>query len=248
MIISLTMLCLGLILGFVGAGGSGFIIAILVTFFNIPIHTALGTAVAVMFFSVLSGSWSHFREGNLLIKQGLYIGLFGAIGAYLGTQLTKFIQPEVLLYFTVASLMLSGVLLWLKTIMKVVEEEIREAHKSVILRYLGIGFGNGLISGTFGIGAASFIQLSLMKWLRYPMIIAAGTTMLVILPIAMSASLGFMQNGYFEIALFLKVAIGTIVGTYFGAKLTNKLPQVILRYSMILTPVVSALIMMLDFF
>jgi hypothetical protein len=40
-----TMLAFGLILGFVGAGGSGFIISILSMVFGYPIHTVLGTAI-----------------------------------------------------------------------------------------------------------------------------------------------------------------------------------------------------------
>ena len=63
------MLCMGVLLGFVGAGGSGFIIAILVTFFSIPIHVALATAMAAMFLTMITGAFSHFREGNMDFKQ-----------------------------------------------------------------------------------------------------------------------------------------------------------------------------------
>ncbi len=40
------MLVLGIILGFVGAGGAGVIIAVL-TVFNVPIHYAIGTSLLV---------------------------------------------------------------------------------------------------------------------------------------------------------------------------------------------------------
>ena len=115
MILMLTMLMLGLLLGFIGAGGSGIIIALLVTVFGIPIHAAIGTAVPVMFFTVLTGSLSHFREGNMFLRKGLLVGLFGGIGAYLGMRLTPFINPNVLMLFTVSVLTLSGILIWAKT-------------------------------------------------------------------------------------------------------------------------------------
>ncbi|PLR83770.1 hypothetical protein CVD25_12085 [Bacillus canaveralius] len=245
MLLIVTMLLLGFVLGFVGAGGSGFIIAILVTIFHIPVHTALGTAVSVMFFSVLSGSWSHFREGNLYLKEGLIVGLFGGIGAFFGTRLTVFIDPNVLMFFTMTVLVISAVLLWLKTRVNIRVEE--ERTNPAVLGYSLIGLGNGLISGTFGIGAAPFIQLSLIKWLHFPMRFAAGTTMLVIVPISMFASAGYIVNGYFDTLLFLKVALGTIVGTYIGAKLTKKLPQVLLRYGMVITPIASAIILLINF-
>lgn len=238
------MLLLGLLLGFIGAGGSGFIIAILVTIFEIPIHMALGTAVAVMFLSVLSGSLSHFREGNLYVKQGLIVGGFGGIGAYFGSRLTTFIDPHALMFFTVLALTLSGLLLWARTRIAVINPEVKVEPKA--FTYMAIGMGNGLISGTLGIGAAPFIQLFVIKWLNFPLRVAAGTTMLIILPIAMFASFGFIQNGYFETPLFFQVATGIIIGTYIGAKLTKKLPQAVLRYGMFLSPITSAILLLIN--
>lgn len=58
MYIILTMLLLGILLGFVGAGGAGFVIALLTLIFDIPIHTALGTSLAAMAFTTLSGAYT----------------------------------------------------------------------------------------------------------------------------------------------------------------------------------------------
>ena len=233
------MLLLGIILGFIGAGGSGFIIAILVTLFNIPIHFALGTAVMVMFFSVLVGSLTHYRGKNLAFKQGIVIGLFGGIGAYGGSQLTKLIDSELLLVFTMCSLFFSGVVLWIRTNIKTAEGNSKLSESGWNIKCAVIGIGNGIISGSFGIGGAPFIQISLIKWLSYPIRLAAGTTMLIILPISLSASLGFIQNGFVDFHLFFKVISGVIIGTYLGARLTSILPSAILRYGMVLTPFAS---------
>jgi hypothetical protein len=48
---------------------------------------------------------------------------------------------------------------------------------------------------------APFIELSLIKWLHFLLPLAVETTMLVILPITLSA-FGFVQNGYLEGELF----------------------------------------------
>lgn len=236
---------LGVLLGFIGAGGSGIIIALLVTVFGVPIHSAIGTAVPVMFFTVLTGSLSHFREGNMFLRQGLWVGLFGGIGAYFGMRLTTFINPNVLMFFTVTMLALSGILIWVKT--RIPIQNVERKEEPAFIRYVAVGLGNGFISGTFGIGAAPFIQLSLLKWLHFPLRIAAGTTMIVILPIAFFASIGSFQNGYFDLVLFLKVAICTMAGSYIGAKLTNRLPNIILRYGIVVTPIVSAIVLLLNF-
>lgn len=60
--ITLTMFLMGILLGFIGAGGSGFIIALLTVVFGVPIQTALGTSLAAMVFTTMSGAYSHYRQ------------------------------------------------------------------------------------------------------------------------------------------------------------------------------------------
>ncbi|MBQ1336212.1 MAG: TSUP family transporter, partial [Selenomonadaceae bacterium] len=60
--IFLSMVLLGAVIGFVGAGGAGVTIALLTVGFDVPIHTALAVALAAMVFTMISGTYSHFRE------------------------------------------------------------------------------------------------------------------------------------------------------------------------------------------
>ncbi|MGB8462617.1 MAG: sulfite exporter TauE/SafE family protein, partial [Priestia megaterium] len=112
--IVLTMLAVGLILGFVGAGGSGFIISILTLLYGVSVHVALATALTAMIFSSLSGAVSHYREGNVSLKSGISVGILGALGAWIGSNLSSFIPEGELKWLTAGMLLLSGVLLWLR--------------------------------------------------------------------------------------------------------------------------------------
>ena len=112
--IILTMLAVGLILGFVGAGGSGFIISILTLLYGVSVHVALATALTAMIFSSLSGAVSHYREGNVSLKSGISVGILGALGAWIGSNLSSFIPEGELKWLTAGMLLLSGVLLWLR--------------------------------------------------------------------------------------------------------------------------------------
>ena len=71
--IIITMLVMGILLGFVG-WGAGFIIAILTLVFHIPIHVALATSLTAMAFTTLSGVISHYREGNVVLTIGGIVG------------------------------------------------------------------------------------------------------------------------------------------------------------------------------
>src|SRR5699024_5579590 len=100
MLIFPTMLMIGLLLGFIGAGGAVSIIVILTIFLHIPIHTVLGTSLLAMVFTSLSGTYSHFREHNTILSVGLATGLFGAMGAYVGSQLSYLIPGDNLQWLT----------------------------------------------------------------------------------------------------------------------------------------------------
>ncbi|WP_157669228.1 sulfite exporter TauE/SafE family protein, partial [Bacillus cereus] len=94
--IIITMLVMGVLLGFVGAGGAGFIIAILTLVFHIPIHVALATSLTAMAFTTLSGVISHYREGNVVLTIGGIVGGCGAFGSYIGSKIGSLIPPYLL--------------------------------------------------------------------------------------------------------------------------------------------------------
>lgn len=250
--IVLVMFLLGLLLGFVGAGGSGFIISILTVAFGYPIHVALGTALAAMFFSSLSGSISHYREGNAVLKTGAIVGLSGAVGAWVSSGWSSYIPEERLGMLTSLMLFASGLALWLRLILvsrRPTNSGIQEVMLDNSFRYwayaLLIGVCTGMLSGLFGIGSTPFIQLGLMLLLNMPMRYAAGTTMLVIIPIALAGGAGYMKIGYLDFQLLLLVVIGTMSGSYVGAKFTKRVPAFWLKVSMVITPMIGATILWL---
>ena len=87
-----------------------------------------------------------------------------------------------------------------------------------------IGLITGSLSGLFGIGSTPFIQLGLMLILGMSMRVAAGTTMLVIMPIALAGGAGYFSIGYLDVQLLAAVVIGTMSGSYVGQSLRSGYP------------------------
>lgn len=243
----------GLLLGFIGAGGSGFIIAILTTGFGYPIHTVLGTALLTMLLSSATGAISHYREGNTHLIAGLSVGAAGAIGAYCGSLLSSLVPDNLLQVLTAAMLILSGVALWLririvghaKNAGAAAREPIGRQDKAFWLRAIGIGVLTGILSGLFGIGATPFIQLGLMMFLGLPVRIAAGTSMLVIIPIALGGGAGHYALGHIDMQLFIQVAASVMLGSYIGAKFTRRASPPFLQTAMVLFPMVGGAILLI---
>lgn len=246
--IALTMFVLGMLLGFVGAGGSGFIIAILTVLFGVPIHTALGTSLAAMVFTTLSGAFSHFRQGNIAVKTGLIVGGFGAAASYFGSKLAGLIPVQSLHWLTAAMLFLSAVILVVRLfiVQKIKTNRHKETTGSLLLikKAAVVGLVTGLLSGTFGIGAAPFIQIGLLVIMGLSLRQSVGTTMLVILPIALAGGVGYYFQGYLNFTLLVEVVAGTMIGSYVGAKFTTLAPQPVLKGAMVLTPIIAGAIML----
>jgi uncharacterized membrane protein YfcA len=245
------MLVIGLLLGFIGAGGSGFIIAILSQAFGVPIHMALGTSLAAMVLTSLSGTLSHLRERNVMVKIGLATGLFGAIGAFFGSRLAVFIPGDELKWFTAGMLILSAILLWIRVTIgfgmfstKKMAEKNLSSKGRFWLAAGGVGIVTGILSGAFGIGSTPFIQIGLLVFFGLSIQLSAGTTMLVIMPIAMVGGFGYYTVGFLDLKLFAEVVAGTIVGSYIGAKFTTRLHPVVLKVAMVAVPMIGGIVLL----
>lgn len=76
-------LIIGIICGFIGAGGGMIILAILMVVLKYEMKEAVGTSVFIMTFTALSGAISHFPHMDYIpYKEILICGVFSIIGAY----------------------------------------------------------------------------------------------------------------------------------------------------------------------
>lgn len=235
------MFLIGILLGFIGAGGSGFMLAILTIGFDYPIHIAMGTALAAMMFSSLAGAISQFRSGNTDIISGLVVGSTGAIASWFGTKVALLIHESVITWLTAGMLTLSSIaLLLLLTSIPVRSVQTNKKGVRFIISAIGVGLITGFLSGTFGIGSTPFIQIGLVLVLGLSLRVAVGTSMIIILPIAAAGGAGYFWIGSLDMQLFISVLIGSMAGSYLGAKFTNKVPNFLLKLCMIITPFASA--------
>lgn len=246
------MILLGILLGFAGAGGAGLTITLLTVGFNIPIHTALGVALAAMSFTMLSGTISHFREGDVLLRVGLPTGLAGMLGAFAGARISSSLPGDLLTHATAALMLASSVLLYFILFRKELLDAFIARHASKAEGFsfyahaLGIGLCTGFLSGAFGIGATAFIQISLMLFFGIPLYHAIGTTMLIILPISLAGGFGYLISGHLDLAIFVQTLGGLTIGAYIGAKLTRLAPRNVLRYIILSMPSIGGLLLLFD--
>ena len=243
-----SMLILGALIGFVGAGVT---ITLLVVGFGVPIHTALAVALASMVFTMLSGALSHFRQHEVIPKVGAIIGSGGIVGALLGAATSNILPAADLSFMTALMILSSAVILYVKLYHAEwlaahfpVRETLLTGRKLWIYGIL-TGLICGFLSGAFGIGAAAYIQLALMVIFGVPLIQAIGTCMMIILPVSAAGGLGYLVSGHLDLSIFLQTLSGLMIGAWFGAKMTHLAPLPLLRVFIVGMPAVGGLVMIL---
>lgn len=235
------MFAVGMIIGFIGAGGAGVMVSILTIVFDLPIHTAVGTALGAMVFTTVSGSISHFREGNVVFRPGVILGLGGMLGAIAGANLSQRVPEAALQLAAGYALWFLAFLVWLRMALGTRIATAQEGDAFHINRRqsvvgTSVGVAGGMASAFFGVGMAPFVQLALMTVMRLPLIQSVGTTMLALCFISVSGSLALSQHGDLSWTHLIGVTIGMTAGSYVGAKFTRRAPVSLLKFAVVATP------------
>ena len=241
------MFAVGVLIGFIGAGGAGVTVSLLTVAFGLSIHTAVGTALAAMLFTTISGSISHFREGNISIAPGVVIGVAGMTGAAIGADLSQNIPEHILQPAAGFALWFLAFLVWLRLRLRsrlrhVSEDEPRPPlTRAQYAGGTGVGVMGGMASAFFGVGMAPFVQLGLLTVMRLPLIKSVGTTMLALSFISLSGSLALARHGDVSLVHLAGVVAGMTSGSYVGAKFTRRAPISVLRVAVVATPFIGGI-------
>ncbi|HYT84555.1 MAG TPA: sulfite exporter TauE/SafE family protein [Gemmatimonadales bacterium] len=93
-----------------------------------------------------------------------------------------------------------------------------------------LGLVAGVVSGLFGVGGAIVIIPGLVLIAKLPQHTAHGTSLAaLLLPVGLLGALEYYKRGQVNIAFAAVVAVGLLIGAYFGAKLAGTMSDVMLR-------------------
>lgn len=216
-------------------------VSVLTIAFGLPIHQAVGTALASMVVVSVFGTISHYREGNINFAAGITVGVFGMFGAILGADLGQNIPEHVLQTMAGLALWFLAFLVWLRTRLAPrmaadIAGSEPPATPVMIARGGALGVVGGIASAFFGVGMAPFIQLGMLTVFKLSLVRTIGTTMLALIFIASSGSIALARHGDVSVEHLVGATIGMMVGSYVGAKLTRRAPVAVLRVAIVATP------------
>ena len=99
-----------------------------------------------------------------------------------------------------------------------------------ILILICLGVFTGMLSGVVGVGGGIILVPALVYLLGFSQLNAQGTSLaLIMFPVGILGVLQYYKNGHIDFSIVFILAIGFIIGSFFGSKIALNIPQEITR-------------------
>ncbi len=233
-------ICIGVILGLLGGGGSILSIPILVYFFHLDAVLASAYSLFIVGVTSFVGAIPKYREHLVSIKAALAFGVPSIISTFATRKWIIPAIPEVIFQFqsliltkrflvlgTFALLMIIASLSMILT--RKEKKTLAAGSRSVLTIVEGslIGFLTGLV----GAGGGFLIIPALVFLTSLPFKRAVGTSLFVIAINSLIGFLGDVLNYSMDWPFLLSITALAIVGIFIGNRLTHKVSGINLRRS-----------------
>ncbi|MDH4068819.1 MAG: sulfite exporter TauE/SafE family protein [Ignavibacteria bacterium] len=232
----------GFVAGFFGVGGGIILVPILLYFYSsmmdvsslVATHLALGTSLFVVILTSLSSASRHYRNGHVIVRAALLIGIISILSAFAGAQVAAVLSGRTLEQLFSVVLAVAAIRLLGKQRANGEKQEIVLRPPAVILT----GLVTGGVSSLTGVGGG-VVSIPLMHGLmRLPMKKAIGTSSAAIVLTAASAAAGYLFSGlsdpglerysnftvgYIDYIHSLPLIAGTVPCAVLGASLAHRM-------------------------
>ncbi len=215
-ILVLVGILVGALSGFFGIGG-GMILIPALMFLGIDIKTAIGISIVQMVFSSLYGSYLNHKKGSLILGEGIWVGVGGFIGGFVGARISNIIPATILEY------MFLGLLLF--ALFRLFSSKV-SSDGSVKTLGKGTLFAVGLIIGIFaialGVGGSILLTPILAGFLLYPIKKAVSAGLFFVAFSSIAGLVSHLSLGTIDIEKGLYVATASLLGVFIGIWLKDQ--------------------------
>ncbi|MEG1591144.1 sulfite exporter TauE/SafE family protein [Chryseobacterium sp.] len=229
---------IGVSLGLIGGGGSIFTVPVLVYLFGIDAFLATEYSLFVVGISSLIGSLSYLKNGLVDLRTALIFGIPSVFSIFFTRSFLLPLIPDsifrignfvmtknIVLLLIFAGLMIAASYrMILKN--KVTEIKTKSLQKNNVFLAAVEGSVVGFLTGLVGAGGGFMIIPALVDFLKMPMKIAVGTSLVII---SINSLIGFFSSvkhvkvdWNFLLSLSFIAIIGIIIGTQLSKKINGE--------------------------
>lgn len=242
----ITGIVVGIFSGLLGIGGALLMFPILLylpAFINLPsisVHMITGITSMQTTFGTAAAAYFHHKTGNVNGKLVINIGIGIALGAFIGSIVSKYMSGIVLIWIYVVVLIIAAILLMMRK--SDFDDDLDHSRiKDSRIMFFMFGFVIGLPCGILGL-AGSVIIIPLLNTLfdvPIKICISSGTHIAFIA--SFITFIGKALTGQLELISAIIISISATIGAFIGTQLNKKADPEVLK-KLLLVIIIVALI------
>ncbi len=232
----------GIVTGLAGASAATVVTPLLISFSDIDPYTAIAFALITDVFASFFSYLTYKKNGNINIKDGMYLTVAACIGAIIGSYISTFmgdglgVLGRVITCVLGLSFLIRGYKLRKSpvdtdTVVEKPKSKLSKYNPNVVSSILGLILG--VICGIVGAGGGLMILFVLTSILNYDTKVAIGTSVLIMTFTALTGGVSHILH--IEVSnyamLFAAMAVSSvagIVGAKVAAAFANKTTEDVL--------------------
>ncbi|MER5320895.1 sulfite exporter TauE/SafE family protein [Streptosporangium roseum] len=239
-----------IVVGLTGMGGGALMTPMMMLFFNVPPLAAVSSDLVASAVMKPVGGAVHMRRGTVNLRLVGWLCAGSVPAAFCGVLVARAFGDgeqiqQTIKYALGVALLLAVAGLVAKAWLSRREGEVSTDLGEIVVRpfpTLLVGMIGGLVVGISSVGSGSLIIVALLA--LYPALKAnqlVGTDLVQAVPLVVSAALGHLLFGDFQLDVTTSLLVGSIPGVYLGARVSARAPGGIIRALLAVVLLASAL-------
>ncbi|MER5419869.1 sulfite exporter TauE/SafE family protein [Streptosporangium roseum] len=239
-----------IVVGLTGMGGGALMTPMMMLFFNVPPLAAVSSDLVASAVMKPVGGAVHMRRGTVNLRLVGWLCAGSVPAAFCGVLVARAFGDgeqiqQTIKYALGVALLLAVAGLVAKAWLSRREGEVSTDLGEIVMRpfpTLLVGIIGGLVVGISSVGSGSLIIVALL--VLYPALKAnqlVGTDLVQAVPLVVSAALGHLLFGDFQLDVTTSLLVGSIPGVYLGARVSAWAPGGIIRALLAVVLLASAL-------
>jgi len=218
----------GVLSGAFGVGGGILMVPLLITFVGMNQREAAATSLLAIIPTAIAGSAIYLAAGQVDLFAAAFLAIGGVGGALLGARLLRRLPLAVLRWAFIALLIAVAV----RMVLVIPDRSVGSVEPGVwtALALVGIGLIIGIASGLFGIGGGVIAVPALIAIFGLGDLAAKGTSLLFIIPTAISGSASNVRAKLIGLRSGLTVGIAATAASFGGAALAFLMSPTVSAY------------------
>lgn len=208
----------GLLSGLFGVGGGTVIVPLLVLLLHFDQRLAAGTSLAAIVPTASVGVISYATTGSVAWIPAIILAAGAVVGAQIGTRLLPRISQTALRWGFVGFLLVVIVSLFLVIPSRDAAFELTWLTGVALV---AVGIGTGILAGLIGVGGGVIVVPVLMLAFGTSDLVAKGTSLLMMIPTAISGTVGNVRNRNVDLLAALIIGVSACTTTALGAWLAT---------------------------